>query len=670
GEEPAAGRNFLPSENIVNGPKVALVGWETWQSRFGGAPQVLGRPVVLDGDTYTIVGVLPRGLRLNRAADPPVFWLPALQSKYDQPQYHNRSFRVVGRLQPNVSAAQAQGQVVRAVRSITGDSALGARVEDWNRDQTHDSRGPLLIVLAASGLLLLIGCVNVAILTLGESASRAREFAARVALGAGAIRVVRQLLAESMMIAAAGAVAGAGLAWAFTHALVALAPPHVPGIADAGVNLRVLLFAIGCTACVAIIAGLAPGLTVLRASESVLLRSGAGQSARHARGTQQWLVATEIALSLVLLVGAALLSRSLNALAGVDPGFRPANLSVVHVAGPSEFNANDARRLAYFEEGVRRLAAIPGVVAVSAGSGVPFSGGSSSSPVAVDGRVYDKDHPPPHTEQRSVLPGYLAVLGMTVRAGRAFTAQDAETGELVAAVSEAAAHRDFPGESPLGRLVKYQGKTRRIVGVVDDVRSSKLANDPGPAIYVPLAQHVAGSLSFVIRSSGGVTSLAPSIRAALTAVDAGVAVMSIDPLPQLVASSYADERYRTVIVTTFAALAAILAAVGLYGVTVRAAARRRREVGIRIALGATAANVTRLVMFDTLRGVALGVVLGLPLALLAGNRLAPYLFRVAPNDPVIVGTVAALLATLAALSSATPARGAARANPREVLSGE
>jgi putative ABC transport system permease protein len=405
GEQPALGRNFLPGENVVNGPNVALVGWETWQSRFGGEPQVLGRPVVLDGDTYTIVGVLPRGLRLNRAADPPAFWLPALRSKYDQPQYHNRSFRVVGRLRPNVSAEQAQIQVARAVRTITGDSALSARVEDWNRDQTHDSRGPLLIVLAASGLLLLIGCVNVAILTLGESASRAREFAARVALGAGATRVVRQLLAESMMIAAAGAVAGSGLAWAFTHALVALAPPRVPGIGEAGVNLRVLLFAIACTACVAIIAGLAPGLTVLRAGESLLLRAGAGQSARHARGTQQWLVATEIALSLVLLVGAALLSRSLRALTAVDPGFRPANLFVVRVAGSAELNANDARLLAYFQDGVRRLAAIPGVRDVSAGGGVPFSGGSSSSPVAVAGRVYDKDHPAPHTEQRSELPG-------------------------------------------------------------------------------------------------------------------------------------------------------------------------------------------------------------------------------------------------------------------------
>jgi putative ABC transport system permease protein len=259
---------------------------------------------------------------------------------------------------------------------------------------------------------------------------------------------------------------------------------------------------------------------------------------------------------------------------------------------------------------------------------------------------------------------------MTARAGRMFTAHDAENGEPVAVVSEAAARRDFPGESPLGRLVKYQGKTRRIVGVVDDIHSSKLANDPGPAIYVPLAQHVAGTVSFVIRTSGGARPSAPSIRAALAAVDAGVAVMSIDPLPQLVARSYAEERYRTVIVAAFAALAAILAAVGLYGVTVRAAARRRREVGIRIALGATAANVTALVMFDTLRGVALGVLLGLPLALLAGNRLAPYLFHVAPNDPVIVGSVAALLAMLAALSSVTPARGAARANPRDVLSGE
>jgi putative ABC transport system permease protein len=670
GEHVAMGRGIRPDENVLNGPKVALLGWECWTSRYGSDSSVLGRQITFDNGSYTIVGILPRGLRLDRTAAPADFWMPALQSQYDQPKYHNRSFFAIGRLKPGVTSAFATSEAIRLFRNASSDTTLSARVVNWQYDQTENTREPLYILLAASGLLLVIGCVNVAMLMLGEAASRERELAARIAIGASRTRVIRQLLVESVTLAFAGATLGAAFAWVFTRTLVSMAPARIPGIDSASVNLRALGFATVCAVIAGIAFGLAPALSIVRRSESALLRIGTGQSARQGRRIQQWLVATEIALSFVLLVGAVLLSRSLSRLGDVDPGFAARNIVTVKVAEPSTFRRDDVRRLAYYEEGVRRLAALPGVEAVSAGVNPPFGGGSSSSPVEVEGHVYASGHWAPSTEQRSVLPGYFAVLGVPIRAGRVFTDADNPNSELVAVISDATAKRDFPGEQPVGRRVKYQGELRRIIGVVGDVRASRLTRDAGPSLYTPLRQYGYGNVSFVIRSRANVATLAPSIRTALGAVEKTVSVSSITPMPTLVARSYAEESYRTVIVVAFAMLAAILATVGLYGVTARAVARRTREIGIRVALGATPIRAARLLMSDTLGGVLIGLAAGVPLSLLAGQRLSPFLFHVSSVDPVSFASVTTLLVGVAIIASGLPARRAGRSNPATVLSAE
>ena len=669
GEHVAFGRGFLPDENVLDGPKVALLSWENWTSRYGGDSTILGRPVVLDNTTYTIVGVLPRGLRLDRTTAAAQFWTPALQGEYEQPKYHNRSFFAVARLQANATMTFAESEAARIFRATSGDTTLAARVIGWQYDQTESTREPLYILLAASGLLLLIGCVNVAMLMLGEASSRERELAARLALGAGRARVARQVLVESMTLAIAGATLGAALAWMLTRTLVAMAPARIPGIDSAGVDLRALLFATLCAGVAGVLFGLAPALSIVRHSESNLLRGGTGQSARHGRRLQRWLVAAEIALSFVLLFGAALLARSLNRLSAVDPGFAADNLISVRLAEPSAFGRDDPRRLAYYEEAVRRLAALPGVAAVSAGVNPPFGGGSSSSPVEVEGRDYNKKRGP-STDQRSVLPGYFATLGVPLRAGRTFTAADNGSAEHVVVISEAAANRDFPNEQAIGRRVRYQGEYRRIIGVVGDVRTARLSRDPGPAVYTPLSQYPYGTIGIVIRSRASLASLAPAVRSTLAAIEQTVSVSSNTPMQTLVARSYAEERYRTVVVAAFAALAAILATVGLYGVTMRAVARRTREIGIRVALGATPSRATRILMSDTLVGVFFGLSFGVPLALLAARRLSPYLFHVVPNDPLSFGLVALLLAGVAVVASGLPARRASRSNPAIVLKSE
>lgn len=667
GERPVLGRGFLPDENTLNGPRVTLVSWEAWQSRYGGDSSILGRSVRFDDRVYTVVGVLPKGLRIDRVRDAPPFWIPALQEQYDQPANHNRSFRVVARLKPGATFTTAQTEATRAMRAAVGDTAIQARIENWAYDQTRDARAPLGILLAASGLLLLIGCVNVAMLMLGESAERERELSARIALGASAGRVVRQLLVECVTIAFVGAMIGAVVAWGLTRVLVSMSPTRLPGLSDVGMDWRALSFAAVCAGVSGMLSGIGPAVSMTRSGAFALLRVGTGQSARNARRTQRWLVATEIALSLVLLVGGGLLARSLGKLSAADPGFVPGQLAVVSVVAPRAFYDDEERRRVYYAEAVRRLGALPGVERATAGADVPFTGNTSGSPVAVEGRTYDRQHRAPFTEQHAVMPDYFGILGIPVRAGRVFDATDAQGSELVAVYSEAAARRDFPGESAVGRLVKYQGKVRRIIGVVGDIHMSKLTREPAPTIYTPLAQHMGGVTQFVLRTRTELTALTPSVRAALREIDATVSLAGVSTLPRLVQRSYAEERYRAVIVGAFAALAALLAAVGLYGVTLRAVTRRMREVGIRVALGATPGMATRLMMRDTIGGVLLGVAIGLPIALVAANQLTPFLYRVGPRDPGVIAAVLVFLALVAGLASLAPARRAGKTSPAAVL---
>ena len=669
GEHTILGRSLRPEESVLNGPRVALASWEAWSSRFGGDSNVVGRQVRLDDADYTIVGVLPRGLRLDRAVRPAAFWTPVMQSKYEQPQFHNRSYRVVARLRSGVTAPTAELEAARAFRSSAGDSTLSARVLDWQYDQTRESRGPLYVLLGASGLLLLIGCANVAMLLLGESASREREVAARVALGASRGRIVRQLLAESLAIALAGAALGAGLAWMLTRALIALAPSRIAGIESLGVDLRALAFATLCASVAGALFGLTPALTLARSSEATLLRVGTGQSARHGRRVQRWLVATEVALSFALLFGAVLFARSLDKLSAVDPGFRAPRLVAVQTVAPASFYRDDPRMLAFYEEAVRRLASLAGVDAVTAGENPPFAGGSSSSPVTVEGRTYERNRGP-STDQHAVMPDYFAVMGVALQAGRAFTSSDVVGSELVAIVSDAAARRDFPNETAIGQRVRYQGQYRRIVGVVSDVHAARLTRTSGPAIYVPMRQYMGGAATLIVRTSVDVAVLTPALRATLGAIDPAVSVSSVERMSTLVSRSYGDERYRTIIVGAFALFAAILATVGLYGVTLRAAARRTREIGIRIALGATPGRATQLVMADTLLGVGVGLVVGTALCLVGGRAVSAYLFGVAPTDLATFGVVLGILALVAVVASGLPARRAGRANPAVVLNGD
>lgn len=674
---PALGRAFLPGEDVLNGPHIAMISWESWQGRWHGDSSIIGRSIMADKTPYTVVGVLPRGLRMDRSAPIADIWEPALQDSSDMIVKHNRSYAALARLNAGVTVAQANADVSRAIAASATDArgpvkgkGIAARVEQWQVDQTRTVRASLWILLGAVMLLLLIACVNVATLMLGEAARREPEIAARAALGAAPSRIARQLLTESVAIALAGASVGVLLAIAGTRVLVAMAPAKIPGLDDVRIDWRVLAFTIACALATGILFGIVPTLVLLRKGRNVSVRIGTGQTARGARTLQHGLIAVEIALSLVLLVGCTLLGRSLERLTAVAPGFDAKGLVALKLTQDREFWRDDDRMQRYFTLSVRELAAIPGVTSVTASSGVPFTGNSSSSPVKSDVKEYGPEESGTNAQQRSIFANYFSVMHIPILAGRAFNDGDHQGSELVAIISEAEARRDWPSVAALGRRIFWQGKWRTIVGIVGDVKYEQLSRADEPTIYVPFAQYTNGNMTFALRYSGDVAAMERPARERLRPLDAAVSVASATGVATLIGKSYGEERYRALLASLFGILAGALAAIGVFGVVSRAAARRTRESGIRIALGAPAAALTRMLLRETMVGVVLGLAIGIPAAFTGSRLLAPYLFGVTASDPLAFGIATVALIAGALLATLPPARRAAKVDPAVVLRSE
>jgi putative ABC transport system permease protein len=669
---PALGRYFTQQEDVLGGPPVAMVTYESWVNRYQRDPNIVGHGVRLDDHPYTVIGVLPKGLNLSRttsASGPSVFWTPVGQDSGDANQRGNHSYRGLARLKPGVTLKAATQETDRILRGAITPDKRGVRLEAWQDDQTRDVRKPLFVLLGAVGLLLLIACINVAVLLLGEASAREPEMAARIALGAGRRRIIAQLLTESVALAGVGAVAGTALAWAGTRVLVGLAPPRIPGIAGVGMDLRVLGFALGAALGTGVLFGLAPALALARSSPSHVFRGGSGQSAGGRGRLQRVLVAAELALSLMLLVGAALLSRSLNRLTAVDPGFRTDHLLSVNVALPRARFGDDAVARTFYRRAADRLAALPGVSGVTAISTVPFSGGNSSSSIEIEGRPLAPDERRPEAQQRTIFPNYFQVMGIPLLAGRAFNDTDREGAPLVLIVSRSLARRDFPNESPIGKRLRFQGEWRAIVGVVADTKYSSLSSDDQATLYAPAEQR-ATRPGFLVRTTVEPASLTAAIRAALHDVEPGAPFLRADRMTDMLARSFAEERFRAMLVVLFGLVAGVLAAVGMYGVTSRAVSRRTHEMGIRVALGASAANVTTLMVRFTLTGVAIGIAFGLAGALAASRALAPFLFGITANDRASYLAAIAVLGAVSVVATWLPARRAARVEPAMILRGE
>jgi putative ABC transport system permease protein len=676
-----AGRGFAPGEDKPGASKVVVLSQELWERRFGGDGGVLGHAVNLDGEPYTVVGIAGRS-RWPAIVD---LWLPFELNEHRLAPHNRGAIYLAGvaRLAPGATLerARAEAQTIAArLAAQYPDKNKGYRM-DVAGMQTYmvgDVRKPLFVLMGAVLFVLLIACVNVANLLLVRASGRESELAVRTALGAGRARIVRQLLTESVVLALLGGAAGAALAVWATRALVALAPQRTPRLHEVGVDSSVLLFTLAVSLGTGILFGLAPALRASKPDLATMLKEGVrgsrGRPAVHARSV---LVVLETALAVMLLAGAGLLLRSFGELVRVDPGFDPKGALVFNLAPPSPKYEEDPQLRALASALMERMQRLPGVTAAG---GAAFGRPLDDNDFSISFKVEGRPEPPPGEEPAMriapVTPGYFRALGLRLVRGRLFTDLDRNGSTKVAILTQAAARKFFPNEDPLGKRIvlgwSHNGELRsgEVVGIVQDFKQSTLDKDADPQLFLPYDQAPLGALSVIVRSNADLGAVAAAARAGVREVDPDLPLYKLQTLEEVVSASVAQPRFYMLLLGGFAAVALLMAAIGIYGVIAYAVSQRRQEIGVRMALGATRRGVARMVLRQGLMLAVVGAAAGLLGSFLASRGLRSLLFVVSANDPMTYAGVALTLVLVAAVASYLPARRAARMEPQLALRGE
>ena len=682
GVRPAIGRDFDREDDVRDGPAVAILGEGLWRRRFGGDPGILGKSIPLDGKPTIVVGVMPAGFEDVLKPDAQI-WVP-LRVSATSPDGCRfcRYLRAVARMRPGGRPGNARGELGRLVARLQREYPNTYFEPQFPmiplRDfVVRDVRPVLFAVLGAVACVLLIAGVNVTNLLLGQAAQRRAEFAVRKALGAGRRRLVRQLLTESLLLAMVGGVLGVGIAFGGIPALTAIAPPGLPFVHDVAVNLRVLGFAFALTTAVGIVFGLAPALQSSRGGVFSAMNDAGRHTAGGRRTGRSALVATEVALAIVLLVGSGLLLRSLRRLLDVPPGFDPRNVLTMQIQTSGPRYATIEATRAYFDAVLAAVRATPGVESAGLTSQLPLSGdadqyGVHTEPVPGTG-PNDREHP---GFRYAVSDGYLETMRIPIRRGRGLRPSDRSGTLPVAVVDATTARHGWAGRGAIGRRVRIgpndSGPWYTVVGIADDVKQASLDLESDNAIYIPESQwHFADdAMSLVVRSRVDPTALTAALRRAIRSVDRDVPVVRIATMTDLLERSTGSRRYALLLFQLFAAVAAILAGAGIYAVLAGSVAERTREIGVRAALGATRASIVRLVLRQGMTMTAVGVAAGLVAAAVFSPILATLLFATSRLDPAIYGGVATVLAAIAALACWVPAERAARVDPARTLRAE
>jgi predicted permease len=676
GVRPALGRAFLPEEDRPGAERVVLLGDGVWRRRFGGDPAVVGRVVTLSAESYRVVGVLPPGFEYPAGSE---LWVPVVTAVDSLAELRQIGFLdVVGRLRPGVTPAAATAdaqaaldELARTYRPSTPRASV--TLTPLSEDLLGDVRPTLFVLLAAAGLVLLIACANVANLLLARASTRKAEIAVRTALGASRSRLVRQLLAESLLLAGAGALLGVGVGFVGLDLLMAVVPPDLPRIEGAGLDPRMLAFCAAVTLSTALAFGLLPAL---RASGSAAgleaaSRRLAGGGGRLARG----LVVGEIALAALVLVGSGLLIRSLSRLQSVDLGFDRERTLSLELFLPEARYPDAARVQDFYDRLIERAGALPGVTQAAGVLLRPLQGPDGFDyPFSIEGRPAHEQATYPLLNYEAITPGYFAASGIPLLSGRAFGSADDAEAPGVVIVSRGLARRFWPDADPIGRRIKWgppdgPAPWLTIVGVAGDARYRGLQS-PTLDVYVPYRQSPWGLNNLIVRSSADPASLAAALAREARGIDASVATLDAATASDLVDTALRRPRFNALLLGFFAAAALALAGVGIYGVTSYAALRRTREMGIRMALGAGPGEVRRLVIGQALGAGAVGIAIGLAAALAGTRLLRGLLFEVHPADPLTFAAVPLFLAFVAALAGWVPARRAARLAPTTALRAE
>ncbi len=679
-EPPLLGRDIRTEETVPDGPRVVLVGHAFWQERLGGNHQVLGTALQLGGDTYEIVGVAPLGFDFPRSAQ---LWIPAYNNDDDDDCGRGCHFLdVVARLHDRENVAVAHGEL----------SALSTRLQERFPDSNYekyldfitleddvigDVRTALLVLLGAVGMVLLIACANVANLLLARASERTGEIAMRSALGAARSRLVQQLLVESLVLSCLAGIAGVALAFAGLTSLLSLAPPTIPRLDNVTIDATVLAFAVCAVVLITVLFGLVPALRLAKTpSATVLNQTGRGRPGSASQGlSRSALLVAEVAFSLMLLFGAGLLLKSFSKLNAVDLGFDRSNVLTFQISLPDvPYDDDPEASVRFFEALEERIREIPGVESVGSGYGSPLGGygtGASS-------HFLDRPDPPEGQEEtlttRIVTPGYLETLRVPVLTGRGINSGDRHGAPRAALASQSLVDRYYPDKDPIGQQIQVgfgwgygPEEPWVIVGVVGDIRSSRVTRAPRPEIYVSQAQLAASFMSVMVRTGQGVPDVLPAIRREVRAIDPNVPLRRIEMLEETVDRQFGPARFYMMLLAVFAAVAVILSGIGLYGVIAYLVSQRTREIGIRIALGANGSDVIRMVLSQGIKPAVVGIALGVAGAFWGSQVLQSLLYNVETSDVTTFAGVTAVLFSVAILAIWMPARKASRIPPVEAL---
>ena len=677
GVQPQIGRLFAAEDDRYGAPRTAIISNGLWKERFGGDANVIGRKLLLDGQPYEVLGVLPPGFEYFRADD---LFVPIGLFLDPQTSFMDRGSQMglyaVARLKQGVTVEQASnemamiaGQLEREYPAVnSGRSAMAEPLQDVMSENVRQS---LWVLLGAVGFILLIACVNVANLLLAHAADRQKEIALRLALGAGRWRIVRQLLSEALLIAGLGGVTGLLAGSWMMEGLLALAPDNIPQLNRVGMNYAVLSFTLAAAALTSVLCGLAPALSASRADLNAALKDGARSATSSRERVRKSLLVVEVGLALTLLMGAGLLVRSMVRLLNVDPGFNAENLLTMRLTLAGEAY-NEPRRMAFYDECLAQVSALPGVRAAALTLSLPIDGSFWNSVFI----AADKPVPPrpnlPNSAYTPVSANYFEAMGIRLLKGRGFNSADRGDSAKVVVINETLARRIWPGEDPIGKRVKQgwpesQAPWREVVGVVADVKLNGLERDTPMQTYMPLVQEPWRQVGLAVRTVGDPLNAANAVEGAIHSIDKDLPVSTIRSMEQLLGISLAQRRLTMTLLLSFAALALLLASVGIYGVISYSVRQRTRELGIRMALGAKRRDVLKMILAQGLKLALIGVAIGLLAAFALTRWMETLLFNVRPADPLTFAVIPAVLLLVALIACWIPARRATKVDPMVAL---
>jgi putative ABC transport system permease protein len=676
GYQPLIGRGFLPEENQSGKEKVIILSHKLWQQRYGGDPAILEQAITLDySNQFTVIGVMPPEVSYPEKSD---FWIPEIATATGR--HDMRGISVLAQLKPGVTPQMAKNEISlinqQLQQELPGDyREWEAELQPLHEFTVGKVRNSLLILFGAVAFVLLIACANVANLLLARAAGRQKEMAMRAALGASRWRLLRQLLTESTMLALLGGAGGVLLAYWAVAGLIALNPPDVPRLAQVNLDGRVLAFTFFTTLLVGLIFGLAPALHSSKPDLNQALKESAasGRSGRRWMrrfGLRDAMVVAQTALAVVLLVGAGLLIKSFVKLRQVELGFTPANVLTVRLAPPFNRFQKGVKPLEYYRQMLDGLRTVPGVEAVAAATSPPTGGAFMSSPILIAGQPAPASADSQRAFVTVVSADYFRAIGNPLQQGRLFSEDDNEGSTPVAIINETMARSYFPDSSPIGQRIALKGEPEKwleIVGVTADVKHFAIEEENKPTFYQPYRQKEVGSMSLLLRTTRDSAALVPLLRSRILETDKFTAISRIRSLNELVSDSVAQPRFYTLLLATFAAIALLLAALGIYSVMAYGVSQRTHEIGIRMALGAEARRILRMVLGQGLLLIGAGLAIGLAGALALTRLMSGLLFEVSPTDPLVFVLIALLLTGVALLASWVPARKATRVDPLAAL---